>query len=289
MVNPEVHEHGPAPRGRNRRPRSRRRVSKSAEKVLDATSKTRVIRCPKCSQRPERDPARAVWRSVRSPPAAAPRPCRPGAATPPRLDCRASRPAPGHRHRFLRSLRDRLALLLRHQRHDADRQVVRLRQVHRQEAHATVAQRQQEGGIARQPVELGDDQRCAGDLGQVQRLAEFRDDWANRKRSSAVAACRSRATSSSRIARSKPSAVSTTSATRCAIHASSRRARLSAMPGRARCPAALRPRRGRFETPASLSRPPPSAPPGRQDGPAPSARPPSPPRPRRLPEGPHRP
>ena len=31
VVNPEVHEHGPAPRGRNRSPRSRRRLSKSAK------------------------------------------------------------------------------------------------------------------------------------------------------------------------------------------------------------------------------------------------------------------
>ena len=85
--------------------------------------------------------------------------------------------APGHRQRLLGALRDRLALLLRHQRHDADGEVVRLRQVHRGEAHAAVAQRQQERGVARQPVELGDDQRRSGDLGEVQRLGELRPIW----------------------------------------------------------------------------------------------------------------
>ena len=53
---------------------------------------------------------------------------------------------------------------LRHQRHDPDGEVVRLRQVDRGELHVAVPQRQQEGGIARQPVELGDHQRRPGDL-----------------------------------------------------------------------------------------------------------------------------
>ena len=55
-----------------------------------------------------------------------------------------------------------------------DGEVVRLRQVDRGEPHAAVPQRQQEGGVARQPVELGDHQRRPGDLGEVQRLAELR-------------------------------------------------------------------------------------------------------------------
>ena len=42
------------------------------------------------------------------------------------------------------------------------------------ELHAAVPERQQEGGVPRQPVELGDHQRRAGDLGEMQRLAELR-------------------------------------------------------------------------------------------------------------------
>ena len=82
--------------------------------------------------------------------------------------------APGHRQRLLGAPGDRLALLLRHQGHDPDGEVVRLWQIDRREPHAAVAQRQQEGGVARQPVELGDHQRRPGDLRQMQRLAELR-------------------------------------------------------------------------------------------------------------------
>ena len=65
-------------------------------------------------------------------------------------------------------------LLLRHQRHDAHGEVVRLRQIHRREPNPAVPECQQEGGIARQPVELGDHQRGPGDLGQMRRLLQLR-------------------------------------------------------------------------------------------------------------------
>ena len=65
-------------------------------------------------------------------------------------------------------------VLLRHQRHDADGEIVRLRQVNRGELDPAVPQRQEEGGVARQPVELGDDQRRSCDLGEVQRLLQLR-------------------------------------------------------------------------------------------------------------------
>ena len=79
---------------------------------------------------------------------------------------RGSLPPPG----LLGPPGDRLALGLGDQRHDADRQIVRFRQVDPGEPHPAIAQRQQEGGIPRQPVELGDHQRRPGDLGEVQRL-----------------------------------------------------------------------------------------------------------------------
>ncbi len=65
----------------------------------------------------------------------------------------------GDRQRLPRTPRDRLALLLRHQRHDADGEVVRLRQIDRGEPNAAVAQREEEGGVARELVELGHHQR----------------------------------------------------------------------------------------------------------------------------------
>ena len=65
-------------------------------------------------------------------------------------------------------------LLLGHQRHDADGQVVGLRHVGGDEADAAVPEREQERRVPRQPVELGDEQRRPGDLGEMQRLAEFR-------------------------------------------------------------------------------------------------------------------
>ena len=73
--------------------------------------------------------------------------------------------APGDAQPLLRPLRSSLALRLRHQCHDPDGQVVCLRQVDRGELHAAVAQRQQEGGVLREPIELGDDQCRAGDPG----------------------------------------------------------------------------------------------------------------------------
>ena len=55
-----------------------------------------------------------------------------------------------------------------------DGEVIRLGQVDRGELHAAVPQRQQEGSVPRQPVELGDHQRRPGDLGQMQRLLQLR-------------------------------------------------------------------------------------------------------------------
>ncbi len=75
---------------------------------------------------------------------------------------------------LLRPPRDRLALSLGGQRHDPDGQVIRLGHVDSHEPHPAVPEGQQEGGIAAQPVQLGNDQRRAGDLRQVQRLQEFR-------------------------------------------------------------------------------------------------------------------
>jgi len=62
---------------------------------------------------------------------------------------------------------------LRHQRHDADGQVVRLGHFAGQEPRAAVAQGQQEGGVSRQPVKPGDDQRCTGQAGELQGLGQF--------------------------------------------------------------------------------------------------------------------
>ena len=64
---------------------------------------------------PEQGRARAGRRCVQWPHLAALRPCQPA--------------APGHRQRLLRPPGARLALLLRHRRHDAHREVVRLGQV----------------------------------------------------------------------------------------------------------------------------------------------------------------
>ena len=67
--------------------------------------------------------------------------------------------APGHAQRLPGAPGDRLPLLLCHQRHDPDGEVVRLRQVHRREPHPAVAQRQQEGGIPRPRSSFGDGER----------------------------------------------------------------------------------------------------------------------------------
>lgn len=55
----------------------------------------------------------------------------------------------------------------------SDGQVVYLRHVAGQERHPAVAPRQQEGRIAREPVQPGNHQRGAGDLRQVQRPDQF--------------------------------------------------------------------------------------------------------------------
>ena len=70
--------------------------------------------------------------------------------------------------------RDGLAFGLGHERHDADGEVIGLRHVDGQEPRATGLQGEQEGSVAGQAVELGDDQRGAGEPGQVQGLVEFR-------------------------------------------------------------------------------------------------------------------
>jgi hypothetical protein len=83
-------------------------------------------------------------------------------------------PRLSRRQGLLRPFGGCLALLLRHERHDPDGEVVRLWQVHGGEAHPVVPERQQEGGVARQPVELGDHQGCSGDLSEVQSLRQLR-------------------------------------------------------------------------------------------------------------------
>ena len=55
----------------------------------------------------------------------------------------------GHREGLFCAPGDRLAFRLRHQRHDADSQIIRLWHIYRKETHAAVAQGQQEGRIAR--------------------------------------------------------------------------------------------------------------------------------------------
>ena len=78
------------------------------------------------------------------------------------------------RQRLLRAPGDGAALLLGDERHDADGEVVGLWHVGGEEADAAVPQGQEEGGVAGEAVQLGDHQRRAGDLGQVQRLRQFR-------------------------------------------------------------------------------------------------------------------
>lgn len=70
--------------------------------------------------------------------------------------------------------RDRLPLGLSDEGHDPDSQVICLRHVHSDKANPAVPQSEKERRVAGEPVQLGDDQRCAGDLCQVQRLKEFR-------------------------------------------------------------------------------------------------------------------
>jgi len=59
--------------------------------------------------------------------------------------------------RFLRPPGDRASLLLGDERHDADGEVVGLRHVGGDEAHAAVAEGEQQGGVAGKLVEPGDD------------------------------------------------------------------------------------------------------------------------------------
>ena len=81
---------------------------------------------PGCPRPPAPGPAHATWHSSRWPPGAAHRPRRP----PQRLGAvgvaHTHAAAPGHGQRLLGAPRNCLSLLLRHQRHDAHRQVVRL-------------------------------------------------------------------------------------------------------------------------------------------------------------------
>jgi hypothetical protein len=59
----------------------------------------------------------------------------------------------------LGALADGLAFLFSDHGHDADRQLVGVGHVDRDELHLGLLQTEQEIGVARQPVELGDDQR----------------------------------------------------------------------------------------------------------------------------------
>lgn len=79
----------------------------------------------------------------------------------------------GDRQRLLRAPGDRLALLLGNKRHDAGGEIIRLGHVAGKEPDTAVPEREQKGGIARQPVELGDDERGASQTGKLDGLAEF--------------------------------------------------------------------------------------------------------------------
>ena len=67
----------------------------------------------------------------------------------------------GHGEGLLGASRDRLALGLGDEGHDAHGQIIGLRQIDGYEPHAAVAQGQEEGGIAGQAVQLRDDQSRA--------------------------------------------------------------------------------------------------------------------------------
>lgn len=60
----------------------------------------------------------------------------------------------GDRERLPGAPGDRLALLLGHECHDPHREIIGFRHVAGEQAHATVPECQQEGGIARESVKL---------------------------------------------------------------------------------------------------------------------------------------
>jgi len=80
----------------------------------------------------------------------------------------------GCRERLLRAPRDGFALLLGYQRHDANGQIIGLGHVARQKPHAASLECQQEGGVAAETLQFGDDKRRAGELGEVERLLQYR-------------------------------------------------------------------------------------------------------------------
>lgn len=67
-------------------------------------------------------------------------------------------PSPGGSQPVTGALRDHVPLLLRHERHDANRKLVRVGHVYSDEIHAAVTEVQEEGGVPGQPVEFGDEQ-----------------------------------------------------------------------------------------------------------------------------------
>ena len=80
----------------------------------------------------------------------------------------------GHCQRLLGAARDRLALGLGDEGHNAHGQIVRLRHVEGQEMHTAVALGQQKRGVASQPVELGDHQRGTRQSRQLDRGHKLR-------------------------------------------------------------------------------------------------------------------
>ena len=96
-------------------------------------------------QRPS--PAHAARRCRRWPRATAQCPCRPAPAPRRRTGFRPHTTLPGHRQRLRGAPGDRLALLLRDQRHDADGQVVRLGQVDGGEVNRDVGERQRNAAL----------------------------------------------------------------------------------------------------------------------------------------------
>ncbi len=71
-------------------------------------------------------------------------------------------PQPGQGCQPDKAFRDHLALVLGDGSHDVQREPVGLRHVAAEEVHAAFEQAGDEGDVARQPVELGDEQRGAG-------------------------------------------------------------------------------------------------------------------------------
>ena len=93
------------------------------------------------------------------------------------VPCRVAEPDAarlGRLQRRLGALADHAALGLRHQRHDADHHLVRLRHVGGDELDAGLLQAEQEMRVAGEAVELGDDQRRAVDLAGVERALQRR-------------------------------------------------------------------------------------------------------------------